>query len=667
MASAVPPELRVGSEIAGYRIESLISRGGMGVVYLAKDLRLERKAALKVLAPELGANEAFRRRFVAESQLAASLDHPNIVPIYGAGETEGLLWIAMRYVEGVHLRRLIDEGGRLAESDALSAVEFVGKALDTAHARGLVHRDVKPGNILLLLDRRDGTIEHVYLSDFGLTKRIDESSGITDTGQFVGTVNYVAPEQIKGGVVDGRADQYSLACVLFESLTGRPPFARPDDVATIYAHLNDPPPNIRDQRPDLPSAFGNTLATAMAKRREDRFETCSAFVRSARDTIGSTEPISPRTRETAARSAVIEPEPEPTLAGATHDPSDVTVLQRQAATVTEPSAPRSLANANRRRWVLVATIITLLVAGATFGGLQLLGSDEHGGQSQGQGSAASNPAPIPPPKTLPGEIDLTKNLGTDSDAAWSPDGRRIAFASSRAGNWDVYVINIDGTGLKRLTTSPATERTPTWTEDGRSIAYMSDAGPAKNIWMMNADGTDQRQITREGSENFEPAWSPDGTHFVFVSGRTGNADLFITDPQRTSLRFLVGNEDAERSPAWSPDGRLIAFTRIDDVDHGRLWVIDPEGGDARPLTDAGTDDRSPTWSPDSLEVAFIRRTGEGLATIFVVDADGLHERQLIEPASDYEQIDWSPDGKWIAFTTHRDGNAEVYLRPIAPG
>jgi serine/threonine protein kinase len=207
-------DTRVGTELAGYQIEGVIGRGGMSVVYLAEHVRLGRKVALKVLAPELAGSERFHDRFLRESKLAASIDHPNIVPIYDADETGGVLYIAMRYVEGLDLKQTIRDNGPLEPVRASVIVDQIASALDAAHARGLVHRDVKPANVLLTQG------DHVYVSDFGLTKRAVSVSGLTETGQLIGTIDYVAPEQIRGDPVDHRADVYSLGCLLFECLTG---------------------------------------------------------------------------------------------------------------------------------------------------------------------------------------------------------------------------------------------------------------------------------------------------------------------------------------------------------------------------------------------------------------------------------------------------------------
>ncbi|MFE5480912.1 serine/threonine-protein kinase [Streptomyces sp. NPDC056527] len=268
----------VGKQIANYVVEAEIGRGGMAVVYRARDLRLDRTVALKLLAPELARNDTFRKRFAHESRVAAAIDHPHIVPVFEAGETEGVLYIAMRYVAGQDLRALLDREGALPPVKAGRIAVQVASALDAAHAHDLVHRDVKPGNILVAEGTDRDHPEHVYLTDFGLTKKSLSLTGLTTVGQFVGTLDYVAPEQISGKPVDGRCDVYSLACVVYETLTGAPPFRRDDDMALLWAHQYDPPPPVSSERPDLPEAGDEVLAKALAKAPEERYETCLEFV-----------------------------------------------------------------------------------------------------------------------------------------------------------------------------------------------------------------------------------------------------------------------------------------------------------------------------------------------------------------------------------------------------
>ncbi|WP_037615583.1 serine/threonine-protein kinase [Streptomyces aureus] len=279
--SGRPSEL-IGRQIAGYRIEREIGRGGMAVVYQAKDLRLDRTVALKLLAPELARNDTFRGRFTHESRVAAAIDHPHIVPVFEAGETDGVLYIAMRYVAGRDLRHLLDREGPLPVTVAARIGIQVASALDAAHDHGLVHRDVKPGNILVAQGTDSDHPEHVYLTDFGLTKKSLSLTGFTSVGQFVGTLDYVAPEQISGKPTDGRCDVYSLACVVYEAMAGRPPFQREDDMALLWAHQYDQPPALTSVRPDIPEAVDAVLAKALSKSPDDRYDSCLAFVSALR-------------------------------------------------------------------------------------------------------------------------------------------------------------------------------------------------------------------------------------------------------------------------------------------------------------------------------------------------------------------------------------------------
>ena len=272
---------RVGTVFAGHRIEAVIGRGGASIVYLAEHLRLGRKAALKILAPHLADDETFRERFIRESRIAAGLDHPNIINVYDAGEVDGSLFISMRYVEGSDLEKLLGEEKVLEPSRAISILSQVASALDAAHAEGLVHRDVKPGNILVDPALSLPGLDRAYLSDFGISKRTTSRGGLTRTGQFVGTVDYVAPEQITGEPVDGRADVYSLGCVLFQCLSGRVPFPGLTEVATIYSHLHDPPPSLPGAA-EAWTGVDRVLAKALSKDKHERYDTCGALVEAAR-------------------------------------------------------------------------------------------------------------------------------------------------------------------------------------------------------------------------------------------------------------------------------------------------------------------------------------------------------------------------------------------------
>jgi serine/threonine-protein kinase len=293
---------RVGTEFAGHRIEDVIGRGGASVVYLAEHLRLGRKVALKVLAPHLADDEAFRERFIRESRIAAGLDHPNVVTVYDAGEVDGSLYISMRYVEGSDLGRLLHAEAPLDASRTVSILSQIASALDAAHAQGLVHRDVKPANMLVEAVPEMPGLERAYLSDFGISKRTTSREGLTRTGQFVGTVDYVAPEQITGEPVDGRTDVYSLGCVLFECLSGTVPFAGESGVATIYSHLHDPPPELEGFGAQGPG-LNRVVAKALSKSLDGRYDSCVGVIEAVRSELASSAPTAALDRPGPARDA----------------------------------------------------------------------------------------------------------------------------------------------------------------------------------------------------------------------------------------------------------------------------------------------------------------------------------------------------------------------------
>jgi serine/threonine protein kinase len=282
---AEPADPRLGSEIAGYRIEERIGRGGMGVVYRAQHMNLQRRAAIKIIAPEFADTKGFRSRFIREARIAAALQHPNIVTVYDAGQAGETLYIAMQFIRGSDLAATLREQGRLRPYRAIDVCRQVASALDAAHGMALIHRDVKPGNVLI-----EG--RRAYLTDFGLTKRSGSTlAALTKAGELVGTIHYVAPEQIEGGHVDARTDVYALACLLFHCLVGDVPFPRDTDVAVIYAHLSEPPPKPSELRPDLPVGLDAVIAKAMDKSPDRRFRSCADLISAARIVLDASGPL----------------------------------------------------------------------------------------------------------------------------------------------------------------------------------------------------------------------------------------------------------------------------------------------------------------------------------------------------------------------------------------
>ncbi|HXS34624.1 MAG TPA: serine/threonine-protein kinase, partial [Solirubrobacterales bacterium] len=305
-------ELSAGDEFAGYRIEQRLGRGGMGVLYLALEPGLERRVALKLIAPEAAMDEVFARRFAEESKIAASIEHPNVVPIYAAGKEEGVPFIAMRYVAGADLAKRLVREGRLSPQIAVELIAQIGNGLDAIHAAGLIHRDVKPANVLL--SGGEGA-EHAYITDFGVARNVATESGLTQTGRFVGTLDYVAPEQISGGEIDARVDVYALGCLLFKLLTGEVPFPKDGDAARLFAHLNDPPPAPSLYVPEVSMALDDVVIRAMSKTPDDRYPSAGDLGRAAQAALRGERTTAPErtvaTGAAATRTAeTISVEPE---------------------------------------------------------------------------------------------------------------------------------------------------------------------------------------------------------------------------------------------------------------------------------------------------------------------------------------------------------------------
>ncbi|TLH61693.1 serine/threonine protein kinase [Mycolicibacterium aubagnense] len=272
-----------GTDFAGYTIVRCLGSGGMGEVYVARHPRLPRLDALKVLRPEMSANEEFRERFLREADLTAALSHPNIVGVYDRGDFDGQLWISMEYVDGTDVSRLLRSNNGVSDDQAAEIISAVAEALDYAHQHDLLHRDVKPANILI--SDTDPANKRIKLADFGIARCANDSAGLTATNMTVGTVFYAAPEQLTGSNIDGRADQYALAATAFQLFTGAPPFENSNAAVIIGKHLSTPPPALSERRPDL-AALDPVLAKALAKDPKDRFDTCTDFARALQHGLG---------------------------------------------------------------------------------------------------------------------------------------------------------------------------------------------------------------------------------------------------------------------------------------------------------------------------------------------------------------------------------------------
>jgi YVTN family beta-propeller protein len=438
--------LSTGAVLGDFRIEDEIGRGGMGVVYRAAQISLGRPVALKVISEELSDREGFRERFERESRLAASLDHPNIIPVYAAGEQDGVLFIVMRFVDGTDLRGMLAAEGAFDPHRAAGVIAQVASALDAAHERGLVHRDVKPANILVAAR---GGGEHTYLTDFGLTKRTTSDSGLTAAGEWVGTLDYVAPEQVRGEPVDGRADVYALGCVLYELVTGRVPFPRDDDIAKLWAHISDRAPSPLALAPDMPPTLASVAERCMEKDPDDRFQTAGDVGRAALAGV-------PGLGDTGARARLAAGRPgrggRQTRAGET-----AVLLEREPRRRGLPGRPVVLS---------AAALLAACVVGIAF----LTGT---GDEPEPRGSLLAE-AEGPPVGTIDSRIpvgDSPAGVGLENDSAWianEGDGTvtRVDLATRRVrgapipvgknphavatGDGDVWVANLGGGSVTRI-------------------------------------------------------------------------------------------------------------------------------------------------------------------------------------------------------------------------
>jgi serine/threonine protein kinase len=614
---------RAGSVLAGYRLEAQVGAGGMAVVFRARDQRLDRLVALKILAPALAADAAFRRRFIAESRAAAAVDDPHVIPVHEAGEADGVLFIAMRFVLGGDLRGVLEREGPLEPGRAAEFISPVASALDAAHGAGLVHRDIKPANILV--DARAGRPDHVYLSDFGVSKGPVSSVSMTGTGQFLGTPHYSAPEQVQGRALDGRADQYALACVAFQLLTGQLPFERDQGMAVLLAHLSEPPPLLAERRPDLPAVAGQVLARALAKAPEERYSSCRDFADSLREALGlppyttSGTPASghPRTEVSVAPVISVQPvSPGPiavaagTAAGHADRPAEARAATEDSFTasarallppteaVSEPGGlaleSRGLAAgldtqtagagrlsnttdvqaagppARRRRGrFLVIALACAIVAAAVAVPLVLAmpGARRAHGTGHSPSPAAAKTPPLSGPLTVTLAATLTdpSALGVKS-VAFGPGDTTLAAGDGNGSTylWDTKTGRITAT----LTNPGSSEVDSVAFAPGGTTLAAGEYDSTTYVW-----DTTTRKITATltdpgGQGVTSVAFAPDGTTLA-AGDYDAKTYLWDTTTGKLTATLTDPGGDAVNSVAFSPGGTTLAVG--DDNDSTYLW------------------------------------------------------------------------------------------------
>jgi YVTN family beta-propeller protein len=568
----VTADFDTGQRFGAYQLGKLLGRGGMGVVYQAQHVHLGRTVALKLLAPELSGSEDFRARFLRESRLAATLDHPAIVTIYDAGDVNGVLYLAMRFVRGTDLSALLTQRGPLGATEALAVLEQVAAALDAAHVAGLVHRDVKPANVMI-----EG--QRCYLTDFGLTKRASSDSvQLTQAGQFLGTVDYVAPEQIEGRETDGRADVYALGCVLFECLTGSRPYPRDSQIAVMYAQLREPPPRPRELRPDLPAAIDGVIDRAMAKAPEMRYGTCGQMIAAAREALAA--PAAPTVPVEVELPTAPLPAAERTAAAPPPAEPITTPLQPEPVTAALPAQPpppaAQPAKRSRSPWPFIAgaALVLALIAAV----LVLSSGEEEKPAAAELPPAAAELPPAAPAKAEPRPAGVVfredavwvANNGANTITKYGADERRQATIRvgkrpyDVASNTDaVWVANSGSNSVQRIpvdTAKPGPEiavgRTPLFLTAEDDFVYVSNSGD-DTVTVLDASsgkqqgrpievGDDPRGITT-GAGAVWVANSGDGSVSKIVDGKV--TDTFPTGTGAANVAFgngsvWVSNRDA---------------------------------------------------------------------------------------------------------------------------
>lgn len=545
-------QLASGEQIAGYRIESFLARGGMAVVYRARHIRLDRRVALKLLAPELSENESFRRRFMRESELAASIDHPNIIPVFEASKIGDVLYIAMRYVDGPDLGELLEREGPLSLDRAIGLFQQAASALDEAHERGLVHRDVKPGNMLIAPGARADGTDHVYLTDFGLTKRSDSLTGLTGTGQFIGTIDYIAPEQINGQPVDGRADVYALGCVLFRALTGVAPFERDSDVAVMYAHLSSSPPTVTSLRPDLPNGVDGVLTKSMAKRPDDRYQSCCDLIADLRAVAQDTN-----------------------LATFESDSDTGPGAPTARSPLDAPSLDRPVTGRRVRRLVAAVAVLSVLLAGGALAAWRL-----------GPGAARGPTSVVLPfaAETYPSGLSVSRTWTLSGRNGDHLHGELQLSTTKDSANATFYELlpNKVFPSLSKVTFMPTKPSMPA----GSAVLYQLPVAKARKLMLAYDAPVVQGPVTLKRLQDWAAAWRLDAGQF-YARHSLEQPRLVDSLQLQPGLELKRGDEALLSLSGYDSNskqvdeevlGRALYF-----VDKPRLAAVDHGGADGSKL------------------------------------------------------------------------------------
>jgi serine/threonine protein kinase len=697
--------LAPGDVFAGYTVIRMLGRGGMGAVYLVRHPRLPRSDALKLLRAELSADPDFAARFLHEADVVAGLSHRNIVPVLDRGEAEGQLWLTMPFVDGTDAERALkDAGGTLPPRRVAHIVTEIAAALDSAHRHHLVHRDVKPANILLAASADPDEPEQVFLTDFGIAKSLDSASKLTRTGAVVATFDYASPEQLESRPVGPWSDVYSLGGVLHRLLTGSVPYPGDSLAAAVHGHVSLPPPRPTSLAPWLPPGIDDVVTRAMAKNPADRYPNCRALAAAAAQVLSAapvreapfpaTVPVrgkrapaaaTPAPADTDARSRQeterLDPEPPtPVSPPATPLPPPPRRPQlpsaRPAAPPAQPERPPTEGpppegpptegplllpvtartgpfDVQRRtgtRWVVAGVVAAVVVAVA--GAFWLFGGDDDPG-SDGASGSSSGATTSATPSSIPG----------------LPAGDPLAATTlvaprTKAGDTDLYLVDTTtGQTLEQVTSEARPDTAPLLSPDRRTIAYVQLAADgASTLRVVGSDGSGDRPMFTTPPPGcrtvFRPAWNPvDGTQLALVClGADGRYALRIVTVTGEVVRELDVGAERFDDVSWSPDGSTLVYWAASGPTGAGLVRQAADGSSAPQRLTAGgnVDDGDAVWSPDGARIAF-RRVSGSESDIYVMNADGSGVRALLTVEGFEQDPTWSPDGSQLAFKSDRAG------------
>lgn len=666
-------KLMNGQQIGSYRLLSFLAQGGMAEVYVALDTTLNREVVLKVIRSILAQDKAFIARFRREAQITAQLNHPNIVQIYSTDFTpDGRPYLAMQYIKGGtlqdYLHKLAERQEMFTTTAALSIIRQIADALNTAHQAGIVHRDLKPSNILL---HPNGV---PVLTDLGIAAA-ESLTRLTQTGNVMGTPYYMSPEQASGKALDGRSDIYSLGVILYELLAGNTPFQADSPLAVLHQHVYEDPPPLAQRRTDLTDTTYRLVEQCLHKDPTQRVLNAATLVKKLdRALVAEGDSGAFRLPPTGAqtvyqqltrRSEMLRPLPPPPIP--------------QTEVLEEPGSRAAVP-----RWVFgaVPVLVLLLIFYFVWQRPSSPGTPASSTAVPTQIVAEALIA-SPEPTAIPSEPEETAGqdeveVATTGTAVaptataqptvtLSPTAtpillqNKIVFQSDRDGDFDIYLMNADGSNQINLTNNSAADNYPVVSLDGRQVLFESNRDGNWEVYVMNSDGTGQRRLTNApNSEDRLPTWSPDGLQIAYISDEDGDYEIFIMNVDGTNRRQLTFNQIREGHVSWSVDNQLVYNAGPTNSSGWEIYTMDTSGQNQRQLTNNSVSDWAPEWSPDGRSILYLSLIGNDPA-IFIMNADGSNSRLLYNSPNYDWGADWTADGSSIVFTQDEANTGVIYM------